>query len=141
MLVLCVGRHAYLSGHFCQYFAPLGVTALPAVGLEAAMVEARGLRPDVVVVEYDLLATASLEEWERDPVLSAIPMVAVSLTRRPEELCTADVNGIAGLLYLPTLDPEVALGVLRAACARPAARITPSISWPGLPTPGLPASR
>lgn len=140
MRVLCVGRHAYISGHFCQYLSRLGVAATPAVGLEAAAEVARAERPDVVLVEYDLLATTPLTRWEGDPALAQLPVVAVSLTRRPEELSVADVNGIAGLLYLPTLDPETARAVLRAAATRPARRISPAMSWAALPPVSIPAS-
>jgi len=118
MRVLCVGRHALLADHVASVFRALGAETQPAVGLvEAAVVAARTL-PDVVLCDYDLLATNPLDPWERDPVLSGIPVVAVSLTRRPEEACAFDVNGIAGFLYLPTLEPEGALRVLRAM-ARP----------------------
>ena len=111
---LCVGRHRFLAEHFCAFFRPLGVEAHPAVGLEGAIAEARGRALDLVVCEYDLLASLPLEAWERDEVLSRIPVVAVSLTRRPEEINVLDVNGIVGFLYLPTLVREDAERVLDA---------------------------
>ena len=71
--------------------------------------------PDVVVCEYDLLATFPLDVWERDSALSRTPMVAVSLTRRPNEMHLLDVNGIAGFLYLPTLRADDARHILYGA--------------------------
>jgi hypothetical protein len=77
----------------------------------------------VVVCEYEFLATHPLDEWECDEVLRYTPIVAVSLTRRSNELVLLDCNGIAGFLYLPTLTAEAAQKLLRAAAARP--RFTP----------------
>jgi hypothetical protein len=42
----------------------------------------------------------------------------VSLTRNAEELHLLDSSGIAGFLYLPTLDEAPALKIVRAAAAR-----------------------
>jgi DNA-binding NarL/FixJ family response regulator len=88
---------------------------------------ARNYEPHVVVCDYDLLATLSLEAWENDELLSRTPVIAVSLTRRPTEVHLLDVNGIAGFLYLPTLTPELAHRILKAAAARSAIRL-PSTS-------------
>lgn len=66
-----------------------------------------------------LLATIPLEMWEREPLLTHTPVVAVSLTRHAKELHLLDVNGIAGFLYLPTLEQKPALKILHAAAARP----------------------
>ena len=118
MRLLCVGRHAYLAEHIASRFRAHGAEAYPVVGLEPAARQACADAPDVVLCEYDLLATNPLGAWERDPVLSRVPVVAVSLTRRPHEACAFDVNGIAGFLYLPTLDHEAALGMLSALAAR-----------------------
>jgi DNA-binding NarL/FixJ family response regulator len=96
----------------------MGVMTSEAVGLEAAAEAARGSSPDVVICDYDLLATIPLEKWERDELLSNIPVIAVSLTRHSQELHLLDVNGIAGFLYLPTLDAGPALKILHAAAAR-----------------------
>jgi len=88
--------------------------------------------PDAVICDYDLLATISLTEWERDPTLSDVPVIAVSLTRHPGEAHLLDVNGIAGFLYLPTLDREDARRLL--AAIRPTrTRIDPPnvLPWPG----------
>ena len=87
---------------------------------------------DAVICDYDLLATMSLADWEQDPAVADVPMIAVSLSRHPEEAHPLDVNGIAGFLYLPTLDPEAARRLLTAI--RPKrSRIDPPnvLPWPG----------
>src|SRR5947207_15151340 len=132
MRVLCVARHPFLGAHLGRFFDALGVNTRPVVGLDEAIDAAAGYEPDAVVCEYDLLATIPLDGWERDPLLSRLPVIAVSLTRRPEEVHLLDVNGIAGFLYLPRLEREHALRMLRAAAsARRAAVATPmSLAWP-----------
>ena len=116
---LCIARHGFLSEHLSRYFAGLGVLTTNAVGLESALNGTGDWTPDVVICDYDVLATVPLEQWERDQLLSRTPVVAVSLTRHAEELQLLDVNGIAGFLYLPTLDRSAALRILYAAAARP----------------------
>ena len=132
MRVLCVGRHRYLTEHFCRFFEELGVETIPSVGLPEASERVRGERPDAVICDYDLLATMSLDRWERDPALSEMPLIAVSLTRHPGEAHLLDVNGIAGYLYLPTLEPEHALRLLSAVSPkREAINPPPVLQWPG----------
>ena len=116
---LCIARHCILSEHIARYFAGMGVLTTNAVGLDSAISGTADSTPDVVICDYDVLATIPLEEWERDRLLSRTPVVAVSLTRHAEELHLLDVNGIAGFLYLPTLDQSSALRILYAAAARP----------------------
>ncbi len=116
---LCVARHYYLSEHIARYFAQMGVITTNAVGLESAVKAASDTLPDVVICDYDVLATIPLERWEHDVLLSKTPVIAVSLTRHAEELHLFDVNGIAGFLYLPTLEQGLALRILRAAATRP----------------------
>jgi DNA-binding NarL/FixJ family response regulator len=132
MRVLCVGRHPFLSDHLCRFFSALDVDTRAVVGLDDAIDAAAAYRPDAVVCEYDLLATIPLDGWERDPLLSRLPVIAVSLTRRPEEVNLLDVNGIAGFLYLPTLERDRALQVLSAAASwRSADVVAPeSLLWP-----------
>ena len=132
MRVLCVARHPFLSAHLCRFFDALGVNTRPVVGLDEAIDAAAGYEPDAVVCEYDLLATIPLDCWERDPLLSRLPVIAVSLTRRPEEVNLLDVNGIAGFLYLPTLKRERALQMLSAAASwrRAGATAPSSLPWP-----------
>lgn len=115
-----------------RFFGRLGVETTCAVGLAGAARVSASAAPDIVLCDYDLLATESLDAWEHDPLLSRIPIVAVSLTRRPEEAHLRDVNGIAGFLYLPTLRMEDARRVL--GVARPPADYT-------LPSPFLEAPR
>jgi DNA-binding NarL/FixJ family response regulator len=116
---LCIARHSYLSEHIARYFAAMGVATTNAVGLESAIAVAADSAPDVVICDYDVLATIPLERWEHDALLSRTPVIAVSLTRHAEELHLLDVNGIAGFLYLPTLEQAPALRILHAAAARP----------------------
>lgn len=82
------------------------------------MTIARSSFPDVVICDYDLLVAAPLDDWERDPLLCEVPIIAVSLTRRPEEAHLVDTNGIAGFLYLPLLDDGDAVRMVKAACSR-----------------------
>jgi hypothetical protein len=114
---LCIGRHRFLSEHLCRFFGALGIETVPAVGLAQALELARRCAPDVALCDYDLLASFSLAEWERDDLAARVPIVAVSLTRRPTEARVLDVNGIGGFLYLPTLDRARASRVL-ASMAR-----------------------
>jgi hypothetical protein len=97
----------------------MGVITTEAVGLDSAVDVAGKSSPDVVICDYDLLATIPLEKWERDELLSNTPVIAVSLTRHSQELHLLDINGIAGFLYLPTLETVPALKILHAAAARP----------------------
>ncbi|MDB4905342.1 MAG: hypothetical protein JWO05_126 [Gemmatimonadetes bacterium] len=131
MRVLCVARHEYLSAHFCRYFSELGLESFAAVGAADAEEQARVLSPDVVVWDYDLLATTALAAWEHDPTLSTLAVVAVSLTRRPDEASMLDANGIGGFLYLPTLDADSAMRLLRGARRRRGVTPPGSLSWPG----------
>ena len=114
---LCVGRHEYLADHFARFFSDLGVQTRDAAGLEQALVVSRSFHPQVIICEYELLATLSIEALERDELLSRMPVIAVSLTRRPHEAHLLDVNGIGGFLYLPLLDRDAALRVIAAACS------------------------
>ncbi|MBA3890652.1 MAG: hypothetical protein H0X64_08980 [Gemmatimonadaceae bacterium] len=139
MKLLCVGRHQFLADHIASLFRETGVDARPVVGLAGAAEVATSEIPDVVLCEYDLLATNPLGSWEDDAVLSQLPVVAVSLTRRPHEACAFDINGIAGFLYLPTLDREAAARTLAAL-----ARRTPDVNpvSPGAYTlPPVPTDR
>jgi DNA-binding NarL/FixJ family response regulator len=129
---LCIARHCILSEHIARYFAEMGVLTTNAVGLESALAGTADWTPDVVICDYDVLAMVPLESWEQDKLLSRTPVVAVSLTRHAEELQLLDVNGIAGFLYLPTLDRSAALRILYAAAARPR-YVLPSSGAPARP--------
>ena len=136
MVVLCVARHHYLAQHLGRVLAHAGAATRSAVGLDEARRVAADCTPDVVAADYDLLATLPLHEWERDEILSRLPVIAVSLTRRPGESNALDVNGIAGCLYLPEVGASGVLGVLQAAVARAAVRApNGALSWPGRTQP------
>jgi len=114
---LCVARHRFLSDHLARFFTKLGVETRHAAGLEDALAVSRGFDAEVIICEYELLTTLSLEAWERDELLSKRPVIAVSLTRRPHEAHLLDVNGIGGFLYLPLLDQVAAIQLISAAAA------------------------
>jgi DNA-binding NarL/FixJ family response regulator len=115
---LCIARHCFLSEHLARYFAQMGVATTNAVGLDLAVEAVGDASPDVVICDYDLLSSISLDKWENDRLLSRTPVIAVSLTRHAEELHLLEVNGIAGFLYLPTLERAPALKILHAAASR-----------------------
>ena len=116
---LCVARHPYLSDHIARFFAGLGVETRDAAGLSDALVISRIFEPHLVICEYEVLVSLSLEAWERDELLSKTPVIAVSLTRRSHEAHLLDVNGIGGFLYLPALDRDAAMRVISASASRP----------------------
>jgi hypothetical protein len=62
------------------------------------------------------------------------------MTRHPGEVHVMDVNGIAGFLYLPTLDAEDACRLLAAVRRKTGAINPPSVlPWPPVPkTTGQP---
>jgi len=123
---LCVGRHEFVSEHIGRYFAELGLTTECVVGVERAVDAARHAIPDVILCEYDLLTRFPLTAWENDERLSRTAVIGISLTRRPNEMPTLDVNGVAGFLYLPTLDAENAKRVINAAAASTRAHYEPT---------------
>lgn len=112
MRVLCVGRHVFLSEHLCRYFSQAGTECEPAVGAADALRKAAEFEPHVVVSDADLLTPALLESWAREPALAAVPVLAVSLTHRPEESSPAELAGLAAVVYLPGLDREQAAALL-----------------------------
>src|SRR2546423_9650495 len=116
---LCIARHCFLSEHIARYFAQMGVVTTNAAGLDSAAESVGDVAPDVVICDYDVLANLPLERWEHNTLLCKTPVIAVSLTRRAEELHLFDIRGIAGFLYLPTLEQAPAIQILRAAASRP----------------------
>ena len=115
MRMLCVGRHEFLSEHLCRYFRDLGAQCAPAVGTADAVVQAEAFEPSLVVADSELLTPAVLDSWSRDESLRDIPVVAVSLTRRPNEAISAELCGLAGVMYLPALSRAEALALLEGA--------------------------
>ena len=104
----------------------------PCVGMQEALAMIPAQDPDVVICDYDLLATMPLGEWERSPALNEIPVIAVSLTRHPGEAHLLDINGVAGFLYLPTLVPADAQRLLMGLRRRREGVSVPtSLPWPG----------
>jgi DNA-binding NarL/FixJ family response regulator len=118
MRLLCVARHGVLGDHLAALFRGFGAETRSAVGLAEALAAAQSFAPEAVICDYDLLVTVSLTAWERDPQLSRVPIVAVSLTRRPEEVHALDVNNVAGFVYLPSLEPEDGVRLLAALAGR-----------------------
>ena len=81
-----------------------GIECESVIGLREGLDVSRAAHPDVVICDYDLLATAPRHEWQRESDHDRLPIVAVSLTRRPEEAHLVDGRAIAGFLYLPAVD-------------------------------------
>ena len=117
MRLLCVGRHEYLSEHLCRLFGALDVHCEFATGVMAAPLVAAHFEPHLVVADGDLLNPTVLEAWARDDALHEVPVLAVSLTRRPEEYTPAELSGIAGVIYLPNLKAADAMALLQGACS------------------------
>ena len=115
MRLLCIGRHQFLSEHLCRFFSDLGSDCEPVVGLANVLAVAGEFEPHLVIAEGDLLNPAVLDAWSRESVLAGVPVLAVSLTRRPEESIRADLCGPAGVLYLPALDRSTVIALLEGA--------------------------
>ena len=128
IIALCVGRHRFLSDHLGVYFSRIGLHTHAVVGLDEALAAVRSISPDVVLCDYDLLTAIPIDSWQHSAAFARVPVIAVSLTRRPEEMQLLDVNGIGGFLYLPTLDAESALRLLEMA--RRAAEYSPTRGQP-----------
>lgn len=114
MRVLCVSRHQFLSEHLCRYFGELGATCEGVVGISDVVPAAADFEPHLVVSDHDLVTPVLLDQWLREPALANVPVLAVSLTRRPDEGMSS-VDGAAGAIYLPGLDRETARALLTAA--------------------------
>jgi hypothetical protein len=115
MRLLCIGRHQFLSEHLCRFFSELGPNCEPVVGIANAVAVASTFEPHLVIAESDLLTPTVLDAWSRENVLAGVPVLAVSLTRRPEESIPAELSGLAGVIYLPTLDRAGVLALLEGA--------------------------
>ena len=115
MRVLCVGRHAFLSEHLCRYFGELGAECESVIGAAAVPAAAARFEPHMVLCDNDLLTAAQLDAWTAEPALSGVPVLAVSLTTRPEDAPPPTQTGVAGVIYLPTLDREQGLALLAGA--------------------------
>ena len=126
MRAVCIARHQYLSDHLCSIFDEIGIECTAAVGFQAGREAAQTHTPNVVICDYDLLVAAPLLEWESDPMLASIPIIPVSLTRRPDEAQLIGSQGVAGFLYLAALDKEEIKKAVQTAAAhrvRPPTRV------------------
>ena len=130
MRMLCVGRHEYPSEHLCRYFRDLGAQCEPAVGTADVNVVAATFEPHLVVADSELLTPAILASWSREGALRDVPVVAVSLTRRPDEAASAEVYGLAGVIYLPALDRAGALALLEGARPPRGVDVPPNVTLP-----------
>ena len=115
MRLLCVGRHAFLSEHLCRFFGDIGEQCESVVGVSAAALFAAAFEPHVVIVDSGLLSPAVLDAWSLDAALHDVPVLAVSLTHRPDECVSAELSGLAGVIYLPSLEPADAISLLQGA--------------------------
>jgi len=118
--VLCVGRHAFLSEHLCRVFSAVGAVCEPLIGAVAVSQAAARFEPQVIVCEGDLLTTAVLESWAQDPALADVPVLAVSLTPRLDDVVPPDLLATdpAAVVYLPSLD-RAQVSALLASAHRP----------------------
>lgn len=110
MRLLCVGRHEFLGEHLCRIFGKAGAQCESVVGLAEALRRAADFEPHLIVAEVELLSEALLDRL----ALRGVPVLAVSLTRRPEECMPAEQCGVAGVVYLPTLDEATTRAILEA---------------------------
>jgi hypothetical protein len=117
MRVLCVGRHAFLSEHLCRVFGAAGGLCEPVVGTSAVSQAAARFEPQVVICEGDLLTSAVLESWARERSLADVPVIAVTLTPRPDDVIPAELPGTdsAATIYLPSLNRAQVAALLDSA--------------------------
>jgi hypothetical protein len=131
MRALCVGRHRFLSEHLCRFFDELDLDTVACVGMSEALETIGRGGADVVICDYDLLATAPLAQWEDAPAFADVPVVAVSMTRHPGDAHLLDINGIAGFLYLPTLELDDARRLFGAVRRKRGGIVPPNVlTWP-----------
>lgn len=132
MRVLCVARHPILSDHLCRFFERFDVAAAAVVGVRQARMKVSSYDPDLVLCDYDLLTPTQLELWRADPSCAGVPIVAVSMSKRPDEIVPFEERAVLGFVYLPTLDPDVARAMLSKLRRQRDGVATPKrLSWPG----------
>jgi hypothetical protein len=119
MRAVCISRHSFLGDHICSIARSAGIECESVVGLREGLDASRTNSPDVVICDYDLRAAAQRSVRQRDAQPSDALIVAVSLTRRPQEAHLMESRAIAGFLYLPSIDAaDVERTVLNAtACS------------------------
>jgi len=127
MRVLCVGRHAFLSEHLCRVFGAVGALCEPIIGSASVPGAAARFEPDVVVCEGDLLTQIVLEGWAREAALRDVPVLAVSMTPRADDVLSADLGASApaAAVYLPSLD-RAQISTLLASLRRPRGVVAPA---------------
>lgn len=120
MRVLCVGRHAFLSEHLCRVFGEVGAVCEPVVGAGAVARAAARFEPQVIVCEGDLLSSTALESFANEPTLADLPVIAVSLSPRPDDVVPAELHATdpTAVIYLPALD-RVQIAALLSCARRP----------------------
>lgn len=106
MRLLCVGRHAFLSEHFCRVFTEAGARCEAVVGVAEVAQRAAALEPHVIVCDCDLLTSTVLDGWAAVPALASVPVLSVTLTHRPNELTEAGACDLRAAVYLPGLDAD-----------------------------------
>ena len=113
MRVLCVGRHAFLSEHLCRVFGTVGAVCEPVIGTSGVARAAARFEPQVIVCEGDLLTTPVLESFARERALADVPVLAVSLSPRPDDVVPADLHATdlhatdpTAVIYLPALNRQ-----------------------------------
>lgn len=129
MRVLCVGRHAFLSEHLCRVFGAAGASCEPVVGTIAVPQAAARFEPNVIICESDLLTSAVLEGWAHERSLADVPVLAVTLTPRLDDVVPAELSGTepAAAIYLPSLDRAQVAALL--ASARSPRGVTAPLQW------------
>src|SRR3954469_19132249 len=130
MRVLCVARHEFLSEHLGRYFDAFGVETTSCVGLAQAGELVAALDIDAVFCDYDLLLSIQPDAWSSNPVVSRLPVVAVSLTRDAGEAHFVNSQGITAFLYLAKLQSEDVHRVLESVRRQMGVTIPPNpLPW------------
>jgi hypothetical protein len=79
-----------------------------------------------------LLTPAQLARWRADPASAGVPIVAVSMTKRPGDVADLEPRGITGFIYLPAIDADATRALFAALRRRRDGVASPKrLSWPG----------
>lgn len=131
MRALCVARHPILSDHLSRFFERFDVAAAPIVGMRQARSMVSSYDPDIALCDYDLLTPTQLALWRADPASAGVPIVAVSMRKRPDEVAGLDARGVAAFLYLPAAHPDAVRRLFTTLRRRRDGVVSPELSWPG----------
>lgn len=129
MRVLCIARHPMLSQHMAALCTSAAAECKAVVGMVEGMRQARIAPPEVVLCEVDLLVPDAMRAWDEDPVVTRVPLLAVSLTRRQNETPMLLGAPVAGYLYLPTLGTHDLARALAAAMGQGASAPVDAYRW------------